>query len=83
VDSYDLFIMFTDDYSFSFTAIFIQLKNHRKRRINSKIFKAQVESQHNLKIKVIRSDRGRSTTVDIPHMDKLLNLLQGSYKKMA
>jgi hypothetical protein len=36
-----------------------------------------------LKIKIVRSNRGGSTTVDIPHMVKFLDLLQGSYRKMA
>ena len=30
-----------------------------------KIFKAEVENQHNLKIRIVRSDRGGSTTVGI------------------
>ena len=39
-----------------------------------KIFKAEVENQHNLKIKIVRSDRRGSTTVGIPHMAKFLDL---------
>jgi hypothetical protein len=31
-----------------------------------KIFKAEVENQHNIKIKVVRFDRGENTTVTIP-----------------
>jgi transposase InsO family protein len=40
-------------------AIFIQLRKDQKHWINLKIFKAEVENQHNLKIKIVRSDRGR------------------------
>jgi C4-type Zn-finger protein len=40
-----------------------------------KIFKVEVKNQHNLKIKVVRSDRGGSTTIDIPYMAKFLDLL--------
>jgi hypothetical protein len=48
-----------------------------------KIFKVEVENQNNLKIKIVRSDYGGSTTVDILHMTKFLDLLQGSCRKMA
>jgi hypothetical protein len=37
---------------------FIQLKKDRRLWINLKIFKAEVENQHDLKIKIVRSDRG-------------------------
>jgi hypothetical protein len=47
-----------------------------------KIFKTELENQHNIKIKVVRSDRGESTTVTIPRMAKFLDLLRGSYRKM-
>ena len=40
-------------------AIFIQLKKISEALDKFKIFKAEVENQHNLKIKVVRSDRGR------------------------
>jgi hypothetical protein len=39
-----------------------------------KIFKAEVENQHAIKIKIVRSDHGGSTTVAIPHMVKFLYL---------
>jgi hypothetical protein len=48
-----------------------------------KAFKTEVENQHNIKIKIVRSDRGGSTTVVIPYMAKFLNFLRGSYRKMA
>ena len=64
-------------------ATFIQSKKEQKHWINYKIFKAEVENQHNLKIKIVRSDHGGSTTVGIPYMAKFLDLLQGSYMRMA
>ena len=38
--------------------IFIQSKKDLKRWINLKIFKAEVENQHDKRIKIVRSDRG-------------------------
>ena len=46
------------------------------------IFKAEVENQHDLKIKIVRSDHGGSTTVGTPHMTKFLTLLRCSLWKM-
>jgi hypothetical protein len=81
VDDYDLFITFTDDYS-RYGCIYPI--NGRSEALNKfKIFTTKVENQHNLKIKIVRFDRGGSTTVDIPHMAKVLDLLQSSYRKMA
>ena len=45
------------------------------------IFKVEVENQHDLKIKIVRSDRGGSTTVGTPLMAKFLDLLRGSLWK--
>ena len=70
VDGCDSFITFTDDYS-CFGYIY-----------PIKIFKVEVENQHDKRIKIVRSDRGGSTTVGIPHMDKFLDLLRGFYRKM-
>ena len=56
VDGYDSFITFTDDYS-RFSYIYL-IKERSKALDKFKIFKAKVENQHNLKIKVVRSDRG-------------------------
>ena len=81
VDSYDSFITFTNDYS-RFGYIY-PIKERSEALDKFKIFKAEVENQHNLKIKIVRSDRGGSTTVGIPHMAKVLDLLQGSYRRMA
>ena len=64
VDGYDSFITFTDDYS-----------RHGYIYPIKERFKAEVENQHNLKIKIVRSDRGGSTTVNIPHMAKFLDPL--------
>ena len=80
VDGYDSFITFTDDYS-CFGYIY-PIKERSEALDKFKIFKAEVENQHNLKIKVARSDCGESTTVDT-HMAKFLDLLQGSYRKIA
>ena len=67
VDGYDSFITFTDDYShFGY----IYLIKERSEALNKfKIFKAEVENQHNLKIKVVRSNcwgeyYGRHTPYD-------------------
>jgi len=82
VDGYDSFITFIDDYS-HFCYIY-PIKERSEALDKFKIFKAEVENQHNIKIKVVRSDRGgESTMVDTPHMAKFLDLLQGSYRKMA
>ena len=56
VDGYDSFITFTYDYS-RFSHIY-PIKERSKALDKFKIFKAEVENQHNLKIKVVRSDRG-------------------------
>ena len=55
VDGYDSFIIFTDDYS-HFGYIY-PIKERSEALNKFKIFKAKVENQHNLKIKVVRSDR--------------------------
>ena len=81
MDGYDSFITFTDDYS-RYGYIY-PIKERTKALDKFKIFKAEVKNQHNLKIKIVRSDCGRSTTVGIPHMAKFLDLLQGSYRRMA
>ena len=80
MDDYASFITFTDDYS-RFAYIY-PIKERTEALDKFKIFKAEVENQHNLKIKIVRSDRG-GTTVGIPHMAKFLDLLQGSYRRMA
>ena len=82
MDGYDSFITFTDDYS-RYGYIY-PIKERTEALDKFKIFKAEVENQHNLKIKIVRSDRGGgSTTVGIPHMAKFLDLLQGSYRRMV
>jgi hypothetical protein len=71
VDGYDSFIIFTDDYS---RYDYIYPTKERSEVLDKfKIFKAEVENQHSLKM---------STTVNIPYMVKFLNPLQGSYRKM-
>ena len=56
VDGYDSFITFTDDYS-CFGYIYL-IKKRSEVLDKIKKFKAEVENQHNLKIKVVRSNRG-------------------------
>ena len=80
VDGCDSFITFTDDYS-RFGYIY-PIKERSEALDKFKIFKAEVENQHDKRIKIVRSNRGGSTTVGIPHMDKFLDLLRGFYKKM-
>jgi transposase InsO family protein len=56
VDSYDSFITFTDDYS---RYGYIYPIKERTEALNKyKIFKAEVENQHKLKIKIVQFDRG-------------------------
>jgi hypothetical protein len=56
MDSYDSFIIFTDDYSrHGYT---YSIKKRSETMDKFKIFNAEVENQHNLKIKIVRSDRG-------------------------
>jgi hypothetical protein len=56
VDSYDSFITFTDHY-FRFGYIY-PIKERTEVLDKFKIFKAELRNQHNLKIKLVRSDRG-------------------------
>jgi hypothetical protein len=81
VDGYDSFITFTDDYS-HFGYIYL-IKEKTEALDKFKIFKAKVKNQHNLRIKLVRSDRGGSTMVGIPHMTKFLDPLQGFYRRIA
>ena len=80
VDGCDSFIIFTDDYS-RFGYIY-PIKERSEALDKFKIFKAEVENQHDKRIKIVRSDRGRSTTVGISCMGKFLDLLRGFYRKM-
>jgi hypothetical protein len=72
VDGYDSFITFTDDYS-CYGYIYL-IKEQSEVSDKFKMFKAEVKNQHDIKIKIIRSDRGGSTTVVIPYMAKFLDL---------
>jgi hypothetical protein len=56
VDGYDSFITFTDDYS-HYDYIY-PIKERIEALDKLKIFKVKVENQHNLNIKIVRSDRG-------------------------
>ena len=56
MDGYDSFITFTNDYS-CYGYIY-PIKERSEAMDKFKIFKAEVENQHNLKIKIVRSDQG-------------------------
>jgi transposase InsO family protein len=56
VDGFDSFITFTYDYS-RYGYVY-PIKERNEELDKFKIFKAEVENQHNLKIKVVRSDHG-------------------------
>jgi len=56
VDGYDSFITFTDDYS-RYGYIY-PIKERNEALDKFKIFKAEVENQHDKRIKIVRSDRG-------------------------
>ena len=56
VDDYDSFITFTDDYS-RYGYIY-PIKERPEALDKFKIFKREVENQNDLKIKIVRSDRG-------------------------
>jgi hypothetical protein len=55
VDDFDSFI--TSTYDFSHYGYIYPIKERSKALDKFKIFKAEVENQHNTKIKVVRSDR--------------------------
>jgi hypothetical protein len=84
MDGYDSFITFMDDYS---RYGYIYLIKERSEALDKfKIFKAEVENQHDIKINIVKSDcwrGGESNTVIIPHMVKFLDLSRDSYRKMA
>jgi hypothetical protein len=56
VDSYDSFIIFTDDYSHY--GYIYPIKERSEALDKFKIFKTKVKNQHEIKIKIVRSDRG-------------------------
>ena len=56
LDGYDSFITFTDDYSW-YGYIYL-IKEGSEALDKFKIFKLEVENQLDLKIKIVRSDRG-------------------------
>jgi len=56
MDGCDSFIMFIDDYS-RFGYIY-PIKERSEALDKFKIFKAEVENQHDKRIKIVRSDRG-------------------------
>ena len=69
MDGYD---SFTDNYR-CYGYIY-PIKERSKALDKFKIFKTEVENQHDLKIKIVGSDRGGSTTVGTPFMAKFLDL---------
>jgi hypothetical protein len=56
IDGFNLFITFTDD--FSRYGYIYPIREWSEALDKFKIFKAEVENQHNVKIKVVRSERG-------------------------
>jgi hypothetical protein len=56
VDGFHSFITFTDDF-LRYSYIY-PIKERSEVLDKFKIFKAEVENQHNIKIKLVRSDRG-------------------------
>jgi hypothetical protein len=65
VDGYDSLIIFTDNYS-CYGYIYL-IKEGSEALDKFKICKTEVENQHDIKIKIVRSDRGGGdTTVIIP-----------------
>jgi hypothetical protein len=56
VDDFDLFITFIDD--FSRYGYIYPIKERSEALDKFKVFKTEVENQHNIKIKIVRSDRG-------------------------
>jgi hypothetical protein len=56
MDGFDSFITFTDDFS-RYSYIY-PIKEQSKVLDKIKIFKAEVKNQHNIKIKLVRSDHG-------------------------
>jgi hypothetical protein len=56
VDGFDSFITFTED--FSRYGYIYPIKERSEALDKFKIFKAEVENQHNIKIKIVRSDHG-------------------------
>jgi hypothetical protein len=56
VDGYDSFIIFTDDYSHY--EYIHPIKERPEALDKFKIFKTEVENQHDIKIKIVRFDRG-------------------------
>jgi hypothetical protein len=56
LDDYDSFITFTDDFSHYVHIYPIKIQSEALDKF--KIFKAEVENQHDMKIKIVRSDFG-------------------------
>jgi hypothetical protein len=82
IDGFDSFITFTDDYS-RYGYIY-PIKERSEVLDKFKIFKVEIENQLDKKIKIVRSDReGGSITIAILHMDKCMDLLQGTCEKMV
>jgi hypothetical protein len=81
VDGYDSFITFTDDYS-HYGYIYL-IKERLEALDKFKIFKAKMENQHDMKIKIVKSDRVGEYYSYHTLMTKFLDLSQGSYRKMT
>ena len=69
VDGYDSFITLTDNYS-RYDYIY-PIKERSEALDKFKIFKTEVENQHDLKIKIVRSDRS-CTFCEVPYENDIV-----------
>jgi hypothetical protein len=76
LDGFNSFITCTNDCS-RYGYIY-SIKKRSKALDKFKQFKAEVENQHDSKIKIVRSDRGESTVGAILSMDGSQGLSRGS-----
>jgi hypothetical protein len=81
MDGYDSFITFTYDYSHY--GYIYPIKKRSEALDKFKIFKAEVENQHNLKIKIVRSDRGGEYYGRHTPYGQVPRPLQSFYRKMT
>ena len=81
VDGYDSFITFTDDYSCYGHIYPIQKRSDALEIF--KIYKTEVEKQHNTSIKIVKSDWGVNIMGNTLNMVRLKDHSLSIYKKMA
>jgi hypothetical protein len=76
VDRFDSFITFTDD--FSRYGYIYPIKERSKALHKFKIFKFEVENQHDIKIKIVRFNRGGEYWIERLIKDDILHSLDFS-----